>query len=195
MLLIAAFTLALGIGQPEPAETPPVDDPWAVRPALMATDYPQAALDAGLDGEATVRCQVTPEGAPLDCEVVAEEPAGYGFGAAAVGVVARGRLSSAAVAEMGSDPSFTVRIPFTIAPDQPVVTLDNADGVVTLRCRLSRTFQAEGCVVLEEAPEGQGFGEAAIRIVEGQPIGSEAIDGHRPGTTFTVRIPFSHSEH
>jgi TonB family protein len=193
MLLIAASLLFLA-GQPESAGAPPLDDPWAVRPSLMATDYPQSALDAGLDGEATIHCRVQAEGQPSDCEVISEEPVGYGFGAAAVLVVQRGRISTTAITALGPDPRFTVRIPFTVESEPPIFALGSSDGVVTLRCQLGQTYRAEDCIVLEETPVGHGFGEAAIRVVEGNLIGQEAADGPRPGASFTVRIPFRRSE-
>lgn len=195
MLLIASILVTLGLGQPEAAGAgAQTSDPWAQRPTLMATDYPQAALDAGLSGEATIRCRVAQDGAPADCEVLAEEPAGYGFGAAAVAVVQRGRITSAAVTDMGSDPSFTVRIPFLLETEPEAVTLENADAVVTLRCRLGQTLLAESCVVVEETPEGEGYGQAAIRIVEGRAMAAEAVEGHQAGASFTIRIPFRRAQ-
>ncbi len=59
---------------------------WAEQPspADLTRAYPPEALRRGLGGKATIRCTVTAKGKLADCEPVSEEPAGYGFGAAAM---------------------------------------------------------------------------------------------------------------
>jgi protein TonB len=46
--------------------------------------YPQAAMSAAKDGEATVLCEVNTDHRLGNCDVVSEAPANYGFGQAAV---------------------------------------------------------------------------------------------------------------
>lgn len=45
--------------------------------------YPQAAISAAKDGQATVLCEVNDERRLRNCDVVSEAPADYGFGQAA----------------------------------------------------------------------------------------------------------------
>jgi protein TonB len=46
--------------------------------------YPQAAMSAAKNGQATVLCEVNDERRLRNCDVVSEAPADYGFGQAAV---------------------------------------------------------------------------------------------------------------
>jgi TonB family protein len=52
----------------------------------LAAAYPQAARSQGIAGEAVVRCTITPEGVPTDCQAKWEKPVEMGFGAAAASV-------------------------------------------------------------------------------------------------------------
>lgn len=55
-------------------------------------------------------------------------------------------------------------------PAEPVTTLPPVEvvarateGEVTLQCTANRDGQLSGCVIVSEYPEGQGFGEAALK--------------------------------
>jgi TonB family protein len=50
----------------------------------MAHFYPKAAAAANVEGDATIRCNVTDAGLLADCTVLQEAPAGQGFGEAAL---------------------------------------------------------------------------------------------------------------
>lgn len=52
--------------------------------AAFARFYPQRAQRAHVTGEVALQCAVTDDGGLVDCEVLAEDPANYGFGAAAL---------------------------------------------------------------------------------------------------------------
>jgi hypothetical protein len=74
---------------------PPPDDlrePIWIRgmdPASLVKIFPQAALKAGrMTGRASVECAVVADGTLAGCAAISEDPAGYGFGEAAV-VIAR----------------------------------------------------------------------------------------------------------
>jgi protein TonB len=87
---------------------------WSRRPALRADDYPDRALQREVEGSATLRCTAQSDGRPVNCQVVSEDPSGYGFGAAAVRVVQRGQLTPATVDGAAQNATFTVRIPFQL---------------------------------------------------------------------------------
>jgi protein TonB len=59
---------------------------WLQRPngAQFAKYYPRLAIDAEIDGSATLACSVTAAGRLNACQVVAESPSGVGFGGAAM---------------------------------------------------------------------------------------------------------------
>ena len=86
---------------------------WSIPPAPRASDFPQAALDEGLSGVASVKCAARTDGRVIDCQIVEETPAGYGFGESAIRIVQRGCLTPSPLREDGA--AFTVRIPFTLS--------------------------------------------------------------------------------
>lgn len=67
---------------------------WAEKPTGedMAALYPPEAVKSGLEGRATIGCVTTAEGLLADCQVVAEDPPGAGFGDAAVALAAKFRM-------------------------------------------------------------------------------------------------------
>src|SRR5665213_874571 len=67
---------------------------WSAKPTGedLAGVYPEAAMKAGLEGRATIACVTTADGLLADCQVVAEDPPGAGFGDAALTLSARFRM-------------------------------------------------------------------------------------------------------
>ena len=51
----------------------------------------------------------------MNCQVVSEDPAGYGFGEAAVRIVERGRLAPLTIDGAATNATFQVTIPFTLS--------------------------------------------------------------------------------
>lgn len=70
----------------QPIATANVD--WVRRPSGedMARLYPTKAAREEVEGRATISCSVSGEGTLVGCTVVAEEPVGHDFGAAAMGL-------------------------------------------------------------------------------------------------------------
>src|SRR5450432_400814 len=87
-----ALTLALALAAPLPplvAQASPhviVNPDWLRRPTgeEFASLYPKAAVDQRIEGRATMQCKVDAEGALIDCALLTEDPAGEGFGPAAL---------------------------------------------------------------------------------------------------------------
>jgi protein TonB len=90
---------------------------WSRRPQPTERDFPDRALQSGTSGSATVRCTVQANGRPTGCQVVSEEPSGYGFGRAAVRVVERGQLSPRTVDGAAQNATFVATIRFPIASE------------------------------------------------------------------------------
>jgi len=79
-----------------PPPTPEIGRPrWLAMPGAreFARIYPDSAVRRGLEGGATLSCRVAVNGTVRDCEVVAESPAGEGFGKAALKLSAYFRMS------------------------------------------------------------------------------------------------------
>lgn len=83
--------------------SPPVE--WSRRPPI---EYPERALSEDIRrGRVALKCRFE-QAVPLDCVVVEETPAGYGFGAAALRAVQRG------VATPGTEGERTVVLNFIL---------------------------------------------------------------------------------
>jgi protein TonB len=87
---------------------------WSRQPRPTADDFPARALEREISGSATVECTARSNGAPANCRVISEEPAGMGFGRAAIRVVQRGQLSPRTVDGAAQDATFRVRVPFNL---------------------------------------------------------------------------------
>jgi TonB family protein len=72
----------------------------------------------------------------------------------------------------------------------PVAQLLNLSGVVRLACRLDTTGDLTGCAVEEEAPEGLGFGVAALGLADSYRLNSLQLQGVA-GRPVTVRVGFA----
>lgn len=85
MMIAAILALALAAEPPvvSPAEPTAPKADWIVRPTAqeVAAAFPPRAKGAG---KAVIACRVTAAGTLEACEVASEEPAGQGFGAAAL---------------------------------------------------------------------------------------------------------------
>lgn len=121
LALVAALLASPALAQKQPAEAPPraaippaappipvaVDPPpapptpsvitapsWVERPTPhdFGRYYPQAALDALVNGSATLDCLVAADGR-LACTVTREEPGGFGFGEAALRLARHFRMA------------------------------------------------------------------------------------------------------
>lgn len=100
--------------RPAPLPAPPrpsvITNPsWSRQPAA---EFPERAASRGIEsGRVVLNCLVSPNGSMSDCNVVSEDPAGAGFGSAAVAGARRARLSPRTVdgAAQGARVTFTMR--------------------------------------------------------------------------------------
>jgi protein TonB len=79
-----------------PTPSKPAGAPhWVTRPSaeVFEAAYPEAAERRGISGAARMRCKVTEKGSLKDCAIETEAPAGWGFGAATLGMAKYFRLS------------------------------------------------------------------------------------------------------
>lgn len=89
------------IAPPQPVETTApkpsvaIAPNWLRRPTgeELARAYPERALRRDIEGQATLACRVTAQGAVADCRVVSESPDAYGFGDAALKLTRYFRMS------------------------------------------------------------------------------------------------------
>lgn len=170
---------------------------WMRKPTAeeMAGVFPVAAVKAGVDGRASIRCRVTVEGFLDRCKVLSETPPGMGFGPAALALSPQFRMSPkirggqkveseislpiawAGIADGGFAPLGKKRLiidpPWKSAPSLAQVEAawpKGAEGLDTgqaaIRCRLKGDGGLQSCDVISEIPKGKGFGKAAEALAE-----------------------------
>ena len=134
-----------------------------------------------------------------DCDVVGENPRGYGFGAAARKLAGQLRAS-------GVTYGTEVRVPITFAASAktpiwsalPSVSEMQAaapkseggsnDARVTLVCDVQAGGSLSGCAVDREEPAGQGFGPAILSLAPKFKVELMSAEG-TPTVGSKVRVP------
>ncbi len=86
---------------------------WLQRPRGLDRYYPTRAREAGVEGSVLLDCAVTTIGA-LQCAVVSETPANWGFGAAARRMSEAYRMAPATRDGQPVEGRYRMRIPFTL---------------------------------------------------------------------------------
>jgi len=181
--------------------------------------YPDQALAAGLEGQATLRCRMTSQIVLKSCRLVSEEPAGVGFGQAALKLASLSQPNPKAHLPTRRDApirfTFTLN-PIAISPNtlRPIAVVKNVDwvrgptaedlkgafpleataatGRAVLKCHVSVDQSLDDCSVIEESPPAQGFGRAALGLAAGFRMTPKTYDDEPQGGA-PVIIPFAFS--
>jgi len=99
---------------PTPAGPPMVTNPrWLQTPHDLARYYPARALQAEVEGSATLDCAVD-AGGRLACNVVSETPANWGFGQAAIRISEDYRMAPALRDGQAVAARYRMRVPFQL---------------------------------------------------------------------------------
>jgi TonB family protein len=98
-LLLASLLQSAGPAPPVPQPKPSVitNPDWAALPSAkdMADFYPSSATRNEIEGRATIECHINSAGLLIECGVLGEEPAGEGFGVAALALSTKFRMRPA----------------------------------------------------------------------------------------------------
>jgi TonB family protein len=197
--------------------------PWKAAPtsAEMAAAWPVTA-PAGLDRVVVrVLCGFSEDTSLARCEVLSEEPAGHGLGAAALKLTERFRTRSAFIpdAVLGKariilrfdflDPKTASQQPVWLDKPNwvsfipagrmtalyPAAAVDagikTGRGVVT--CTVAPDGTLTACALESEDPPGKGFGQAALAAV-GDFAVNPWTDGGRPTDGAKIRVPIRFNE-
>lgn len=102
-------------GEPTTEIGPPtISNPhWLQTPHDLARYYPAAALRRNMEGAVQLDCLVTTSGA-LQCAVLSETPANWGFGAAAIRIARDYRMVPAMRNGAAIEARYQMRIPFQL---------------------------------------------------------------------------------
>lgn len=133
MLSVIVLAAVLSLGDPTPPEASSRYAPpgWRVAPtpAQVEKHYPKAASDARVGGKVVLRCQVQISGKLSACAVETENPAGQGFGEAALALAPTIRMSPAVIDGVPTAEWIRLPINFSVPASG---ALPGFDG--TLRC-------------------------------------------------------------
>lgn len=177
--------------------------------------YPAEALAAGMNGEAKLRCNSTPQSVLEKCRLVSETPAKAGFGAAALRLAAMSQPNPRANFPPQRNRIMTFRFtasPLDITPNtlKPLVVVKNPDwvrmptpeemnnafpteatanqGRAVVQCHVAVDQTLVECSVLDETPPGQGFAAAALALTSVFRMTPKTYDDE-PVAGHPVRIP------
>jgi TonB family protein len=176
------------------------------KPSEVAEAYPKAASTQKISGDVELDCTADAAGRLTDCQVTEEQPAGMGFGDAAISLSAKERVKT-----MGDDGVSMVGRRFErsysfLAPGDsnadwmkkptgaqlvgvyPIAArFKRVDGKATISCKVDELGFLQRCKVDSETPAGLGFGPAALQLSP-QFRMKPKIRGGRPVET-EVTIP------
>jgi hypothetical protein len=176
-----------------------VDPIWLKlpEPADMVRNFPQAAANAGLKtGLGVVSCTATDYGALTGCTVAREDPAGSGFGAAALSLAENkmmmSRWSRQGRPVGGARLQIPIRLTLTadaVPPSGEVKVVNSGawtpaqgtagpytperacrmavpKGLVVMDCKVGFDGALSACAVVADAPPDFGFGDAAMKMAQ-----------------------------
>lgn len=176
--------------------------------AKMKAAFPKGAT---ISGKAVLGCIAAKDGKLTDCKILKEDPAGQGFGEAALSVVGYERIKTkdqagASVEGRPVRTAFEFLAPGDANPDwirkpngrdlanvYPKRALDKrVGGRATIKCQVTVEGFLEGCKVLTEAPQDMNFGAAGLQLAPQFRL-SPKIRGGRavPGGEVTIPIIWS----
>lgn len=216
---VAAAGMAEAQARPDDAPPKITRPDWKRKPtgAIMDSVMPKLAVERGVDGKATLECFVNELGLLRNCKVLSEEPAGYGFGGAALAMapffqmtpllsdgrpVAGGTVTIPIVWKLPSEGwsaygrTLLASPPWAVAPRWADMTAawpqkaqGVSDGFATLRCRLTEQGAPTGCAAIAETPGNLGFGAAARTLARAFRLSFSPAEQSTLITT-AVDIPF-----
>ena len=102
------------VGSAEPVGPIEITAPrWQRRPSNLTVFFPDRALRRNTEGEVVLNCLVRVSGL-LDCDVVSESPAGWGFADAAQRIARAHRMVPATRNGVAVEGRYVMRVPFQI---------------------------------------------------------------------------------
>ena len=217
--MILGILAAASVAAAPPLITQPL---WKATPSTLdfLRAYPDKPRRDRIGGRAVVQCGVRTDGGMEGCALVSEEPAGLGFGDAALKLTATMVLHPQTRA--GADVAGgTIQVPIRFAAppappegrrvDQKNIVwterptakdlanhyptqamLEGVDGRAVVLCRVTQAFTLTACAVVEEEPYGYAFGIAVQFLMDKFKLSPMGKDGTAivPGDVVPAAIRF-----
>ncbi|WP_337188808.1 hypothetical protein [Phenylobacterium sp.] len=190
--------------------------PWSAAPtvAQVVQAYPKKAREAGQGGTAVLACRIKADGGLIACDKVRETPSGLGLLSAARSLVphfrtptrdSKGNAVAGARAHVSVTfaPELLEQAPAVGRPSwRAVPSIEDLAAVIPPAARAAKVFRArvmmtcrvvsegrvDGCSVESEAPEGLGYGAAAMSLTPQFRLAVWTDEG-LPTVGGAVRIP------
>lgn len=195
---------------------------WVKRPTpddLMAV-FPGEAYRRGQSGQAIINCVVTVQGALKDCVTVDEDPAGHGFGRAAIALTPQLLMKPATKAGAPVEATATIPINFRTygsgssgdgkkvlpanlawaeAPSFADVAAaypkkaraEGKGGRATLSCQMTQSGRLSKCQVVTSSPRGYGFDGAAKALARQFAYTLNSEADRDAARDLVVHLPFT----
>ena len=206
-LLIAGLSASSALAEDDDAQTGWRPQFTASVPAdKMKAAFPKGATESG---QAALDCVAATGGKLVDCKVAKEEPAGQGFGAAALSVVGYERIKpkdsdGASVVGRPVRTHFSFLAPGDANPNwlrkptaQDIANVfpkkalaDGVGGRAVIGCDVTVEGFLQNCKVLSESPKDYAFGAAGLQITP-QLRMTPMMRGGKPVPGGTVNIPIN----
>jgi TonB family protein len=187
---------------------------WRAAPTLdqVLASYPKRAREEAKSGRVQLMCTYTAEGRLKSCETTIQEPRAYGFADAAKTLAqyfqgppldedVKGKKILATVMVTYASETLSggkrvgkpkwVGLPTAdaMAHSYPPAAFDKRlTGRVTLACVVQQSGGVGDCTVAGEDPDGQGFGEAALKMAPAFKMSIWTDEG-LPTVGGEIRIP------
>lgn len=177
------------------------------KPADVRAAYPKAAFDQNISGDVTLACVADADGRLQACKVFKEDPAGQGFGAAALILVEKERIktrdmSGTSVAGRPVKTYFQFLAPGDANPQWvrkptsadlagvfPTAAVKAAkDGRAAIKCDVTVEGFLQNCKVVAEDPPGLGFGAAGLQLAPQFRMSPKIRNGKAMTSEVTVPI-------
>ncbi|MEJ2818551.1 TonB family protein [Caulobacter sp. CCG-8] len=206
---LAVATPSVGLTADETLAQPIFDQ--RAKPQDVAEAYPKAAFAEKVSGDVDLDCTADASGRLSDCKVTSEEPAGRGFGAAALALSAKERVKAKDAAGVPIAGRRFERTYSFLAPGDsnadwmakptaaqllgvyPVAARRKppANARATIACKVNVEGFLRDCKVVQQVPENMGFGAAALQLSSLFRMKPKIRNGKPKETEVTIPVVWS----
>ena len=156
---------AIVTAESRPAEAAPLRPVWVELPGAddMSNKYPAKAYADRLGGRVALNCEIAPDGGLTGCKVLSENPAGSGFGSAALELTPKFRMQTAfADGRRATGARLTIPVRFVPPVDAASLSVPEATPLFGGKPGTARSFGGAGPYYPDAAFRSGISGTAAL---------------------------------